>query len=919
MKNNPFLSGLFTFLLSLALLLPTLGGGVQAQENDPSAEVLALMEGMTPEERVGQLFLISFDGTSVADETQIAALLDQYSVGGVVLRADRGNFAVENLSGLQQLISDLQRKTWDVSRVDRLDPVSGETVRPEYIPLWVGISLEEDGIALEHSLTGLSPLPSPMAIGATWEPELATSVGEVLGSELAALGVNMYMGPSLDVLVNPDPANSGDMGTRSFGGSAYWVSQMGGAFIRGLHTGSDGQLLVVAKHFPGRGSADRSPSEEMATVRKTLDELKDVELAPFSAAVGSADGADALLIAHIRYEGFQGNIRPTTRPLSLDEKSLSQIFTLSPFAEWRATGGLTISDDLGSRAIHDFYAPGDQDFFANLIARDAFLAGNDLLYMGNILSSDAADSYTTVVRTLDFFTQKYREDPAFAARVDAALIRILTQKLSVYSSFNFYTVNNSHSTLAEVGENQQATFEIAQRAATLINPNIGDLDAILPEPPGVDERIVFITDTQATSQCALCGVDLNLERTSLSDAVLRLYGLGGGEEVLETNLSMYTFEDLLSLSQVAEEPPPLEYSLQQADWVVISLASDQKLDSLRQFLVDFQPVLREKKVILFSFTAPYLLDATDISKFTAYYGLYSYAPPFLDVAARLLFKELTPEGASPVNITGIGYDLSAMIEPDPDQLLTLRLALPPEAPDLSEMESATVPAPTMIPMFEVGDTLGVRTGIILDRNGNPVPDGTVVIYSLTMGGGNGIDEQIEAQTVGGTASADFQLSETGLLDIRVTSGEAIVSETLRLDISDEGIAAAITIIPPALEGESTSTPAFTPTPSQTPSIYVDVETGKLRFGAWAFTFLMWILGAALAYVAGERIESSRWGIRWALTTLLGGLVAYNYLALSLPGSKSLLAGGMLSVIVFVLLAELLGWLFGWLWLRRTLE
>ena len=110
MKNNSLLSGLFALFLSVALLLPSIGGHVQAQENDPSANVLALMENMTPEERVGQLFLISFDGTSVSEETQIAALLDQYSVGGIVLRADRENFAVDSLSGLQQLLSDLQRK-----------------------------------------------------------------------------------------------------------------------------------------------------------------------------------------------------------------------------------------------------------------------------------------------------------------------------------------------------------------------------------------------------------------------------------------------------------------------------------------------------------------------------------------------------------------------------------------------------------------------------------------------------------------------------------------------------------------------------------------------------------------------------------------------------------------------------------------
>ena len=914
MKRSSLILSVFLLaLIGLSLLLPAVD--VKAQEDTTSPEVLELIARMTPEERVGQLFLVSFDGVSVADETQIAALISEYSLGGVILRADKGNFDLESLGELQQLIIGLQREHWDTSRVDRLSPVSGDSYRPEYVPLWVGISLDEEAPAFVNSFDGFSPLPSPMAIGATWDPALAADVGELLGSELAPLGINLYLGPSLDIADHPDPTSSGDLKTNSFGGSAYWVSQMGTSFIRGLNTGSEGKMLIVGTHFPGRGSADRSPSEEMATVRKSFEELKANELAPFAASVDVTNGAGALLVSHIRYEGFQGTIRPTTRPLSLDEKSLSQLLSTSPFAEWRTAGGLTISDDLGSRAIRDFYAPGNQAFYANLVARDAFLAGNDLLYMGDILSSDAPDTYTSITRTLDFFTQKYSEDPAFAVRVDASLARILSQKFRIYPRFTFSAVNKTQNDLAGIGESELATFDVAQRAATLINPNLDDLDATLPNPPGIDDNIIFITDVQETALCSLCGATMSFERTSLRDAVLRLNGRGGAEEVREGNLGTYTFDELESLYVESEEFSMLD-ALEASDWVVISLASDEKLDTLRQFLLDFQPILRGKKVVLFSFTTPYLLDATDISKFTAYYGLYSYAPPFLDVAARLLFKELTPVGDSPVDITGIGYDIETAIQPDPDQFLSLGLALPLEAAATPQAGSATL-APTSIPMFAVGDTLGVRTGTIYDYNGNPVPDGTRATFTLTMGGEGNVNQQLDAKTISGVARANFQLNQTGLLDIRVSSGNATVSETLRLDISNDGVASAVTIIPPALLANPTSTPEVLPTAIVEESIYV--QDGQVRFGAWGIAILLWVFGAGLAYLAGEQIESERWGLRWALSTLLGGLIAYNYLALDLPGSILLTADGLSGVVVFIVLAELLGWLSGWMWYRRSLH
>src|SRR6185503_13841257 len=122
------------------------------------------------------------------------------------------------------------------------------------------------------------------------------------------------------------------------------------AYISGLHEGSDQRMVVVAKHFPGRGSSDRMPEEEVATVRKTLEQLKKIEFSPFFAVTSgteSMDVIDGLLVSHIRYQGIQGNIRATTRPVSFDASALPLILALPEFAPWRDNGGLIVSDSLG--------------------------------------------------------------------------------------------------------------------------------------------------------------------------------------------------------------------------------------------------------------------------------------------------------------------------------------------------------------------------------------------------------------------------------------------------------------------------------------------------------------------------------------------------------------------------------------------
>src|SRR5690606_1324428 len=137
-----------------------------------------------------------------------------------------------------------------------------------------------------------------------------------------------------------------------------------------------------------------------------------------------------------------------------------------------------------------------------------------------------------------------------------------------------------------------------------------------------------------------------------------------------------------------------------------------------------------KRVIVFAFGAPYYLDATDISKLTAYYALYSKTDPSVEVAARILFQDLFAAGSGslPVSVAGVGYDLDIATSPDMNQIITLVIDSPgvPVEPDLGTLE------PTPAPVFRVGDTIPLRTGVIYDRNNTPVPDGTTVRFLFSV-------------------------------------------------------------------------------------------------------------------------------------------------------------------------------------------
>ena len=892
---------------------------VQAQTPTPAPAVAAILNSMTPEERVGQLFLVSFNGTDTSSTSQIYDLLTHYHIGGAVLLAQNDNFAPEpdttSVAQTQTLINNIQRLEWDNSQNPITDPLTGATLKPTYIPLFMGITQDGNGYPTDQILSGLTPLPSEMAIGATWNTELATRVGEVRGRELSALGFNLFLGPSLDVLEVP-AVSGGDLGTRVFGGDPFWVGEMGRAYVAGLHNGSGNQLLVIAKHFPGVGGTDRLPEEEVSTVRKSLEQLKQIELAPFFSVTGNAlspeSKVDGLLVSHIRYQGFQGNIRATTRPVSFDPQALSQILALPQFSTWQSEGGLVISDNIGTRAVSDFYTIGGGQFSARTAARDAFLAGNDVLYLGNINSSDSPDTYTATTRIIEFFAQKYKEDPAFAQRVNASVARILAAKLHLYEDFSLSNVLVSPGRLSEIGTATDVTFDVARNSATLISPDVQDLTSVLPLPPQVNESMVFITDSINSKQCTKCAEQPALAVDALQQAVIHLYGPQSGNQTSNFRLASFSLQNLQSMLD-AVDVPFIEDDLGRADWVVISItdASLGQIDLISRFLRERPDLLRGKHVILFSFGAPYYFDTTTISKFTAYFALYSKQPQFIDVAARLLFQELSPSSASPVSISAVGYDLISVLSPNPNQIIPLFLDLK-SAP--VGTGSPTTPEPTPIPLFRIGDTIAIRTGAILDNNGHSVPDGTVVKFSMVLtGDGGGILKQVDAVTSQGVARAAFGLDKPGLLEIHVTSEPALISEVLQLDVSQTG-AVAVTLVVPELTRSVEPTPVAPVEVKQDGYISID---GSPRFSAWLIAMLFIAFSMWIAYGLGIRIADHRSALRWGLGIALGGLAAYNYLVFGLFGiMKWLITSGLTGVILFVLIGELLGFIAGWVWSRR---
>jgi beta-N-acetylhexosaminidase len=337
---------------------------------------------------------------------------------------------------------------------------------------------------------------------------------------------------------------------------------------------------------------------------------------------------------------------------------------------------------------------------------------------------------------------------------------------------------------------------------------------------------------------------------------------------------------------------------------------DGQLSTLRRFFSERPNLIRNKNVILFSFTAPYYLDATDISNLTAYYALYSKQPPFVDVAARVLFQ-LPLRGASPVSVPAVGYDLIAATSPDETQIIPISLdeAVPAITPTLEDLTAQ----PVEIPLYQIGDTIAVRAGPILDANGHLVPDGTIAHFTMsTRDESGGILQQVDVPTGDGVARTSFVIDKPGNVEINVSSEPALISETLQFNASDEGVEVAV-IVPIV---SSTPEP---PPPSPTPVPVNDLVSpdGYPRIGAWMLVLLALAGGGGLTFWAVNNLSTTQWALRFALCSTVGGLFSYNYLALGFPGAASWIAsgGGAFGILVLTFIGEIVGVIAAWGWMR----
>lgn len=863
------------------------------------AHINRVFDAMSPADRVGQLFVITFDGNQIAQNSDIVKLIYQERIGGVVLSPTKHNFT--NTKGentpvaVAQLINQLQALTYGylVQPEQALTlplttslPFSGThplfTATPSpAVPLLVGVEQQGDGYPATALRRGFTTLPSQMALGATWDPALVQAVGAIVGQELQAVGVNLLLGPNLDVVDEPRNDPVGALGLYSFGGDPYWVSQLGRAYIAGVHEGSGNGVATIARHFPGQGDIDRFPDKEVATVQKSLADLRTISLPPFMqvtrqvspilSGTGDLAATDGLMTSHMRYSAWQGVTSGRTTPMSLNP-DLKMLLSDEGLGDWYAAGGIMMTNGLGLPAIRRYYEATLHEFAYKRVALDAFVAGHDLLYLTHLSNDGAWDTEKQYLQEiLQFFRERYKKEADFRVQVDRAVHRILRLKFGLYqdqpppqtsgeasintddplmlvppayvlhqrSDLALFAEDSSHRT-----EAADVLSQVTRASITLLYPDVETLSDVIATPPQANDQLLIFSDSRLFSECVGCIAETALGPEELKSIITRLYGAEPGAtgqidpdrvygrsfmelgalldaedasanvdvtatQVATTVVATRPVTDLQSLStpvndaladdgEVSNEElltanERLQRLINDSNWIIFAMldvdpTNKSGSDVVKRFLRQQSEQLGNKQVIVLALNAPYFLDATEISKLTAYFGVYSKTQPFLESAIRAIFRSATAPGAPPVSVPGTRFNnLSTLLQPDPSNPLHLRIYV-------GETE-LTLPTTTQgpDPIVNIGDTLRIEVSRLLDYNEHPVPDGVKVELQLAYEGRDMTLPVEPAVVRNGSATQTITVEQPGRLLLSARAGEAKTTVPVFIRIQDPAAANSATV------------------------------------------------------------------------------------------------------------------------------
>jgi beta-N-acetylhexosaminidase len=317
-------------------------------------------------DEIGQLLMVGvpadINTAEDSDSKALDALIGDLGVGMVIVNGYNyydSNKSADDKEYLTRVINFnnlLQRKT---------------RKSKSKFPLLVASDFE--GPSFPSIKRGLVLPPSALSLSTTQDGQLIRDVGRYIGTELTNVGIHIILGPVLDTY-NIKQGNKNILQDRCFAATSEGVARTASHYISGLN---ESGIVVFAKHYPGHGSIESDPHQEIIPIYEGSKEQLGQELLPF---IQSKDSVRGIMTSHIQLANsktsglatFSQEIVGDIGKKGLDKKVI-------------------ITDDLSDMgAIRKYMADTGKTY--QDVAINAFDAGHDVLLFSHI-SDEQKQSY----------------------------------------------------------------------------------------------------------------------------------------------------------------------------------------------------------------------------------------------------------------------------------------------------------------------------------------------------------------------------------------------------------------------------------------------------------------------------------------------------------------------------------------------
>ncbi len=453
--------------------------------------IISLIKRMTVSQKIAQMMMVDFrywdeSGSKEADftvmNTQVSDFISEYDLGSII-------YFAQNLKDTKQafdLSIEFQRAA----------------MKDNGIPLF--ICTDQEG-GLVNRLGGGTAMPGNMALGAIADSDIVKETGEIIGSELKSVGINVDFAPVVDINSN---ANNPVIGLRSYSDDAQTVGDLANAFIDGL---AEYNVIGCLKHFPGHGDTETDSHNTLPSVNKSLDELRLKELKPYYDIM--EHGVDMVMVAHVLYPQLDNGTVHSSKtgqnekiPASLSHKIITDLLK-----EEMGFEGIVCTDALNMTGITGYYDPIQA-------VKLAINAGADLLCMPyELRNKESMIEFDRIIAEVEHAVEIGEIEES---RLNDAVYRILKVKENRGILDYTESLYSSEDALATVGsdKNKQAEREIAASAVTVVRNE----DDLLPLRLSEEQKVLIISSKKELEESMVTGWNRGKEEgTVLNSAVMK--------------------------------------------------------------------------------------------------------------------------------------------------------------------------------------------------------------------------------------------------------------------------------------------------------------------------------------------------------------------------------------------------------------